>query len=155
MLRKETLCRKGAAKSPTIFHTQPPFMRTEGIRFIKSGDPRILPAGETKAIEGLRPPFSAHVRPTARRGRRCERGAPVQFLRPLLRHRLRRDGCTSDLSRCMSLLRLIRRRPRPRAGHDFASDQVVRGGPYRGSRSIPMPEESRRRIASRGGRYRG
>jgi hypothetical protein len=133
MLRKETLCTRGAAKSPAIFHPQPPFMRTEGIRFIKSGDPRILPAGETKAIEGLRPPFSAHVR-------RCERGAPVQFLRPLLRR----------LSRCMRLLQLIRGEPRPRTGHDFGSDQVVRGGPYRGSRSIPMPEESRRRIASRG-----
>src|SRR5579859_1582180 len=33
-----------------------------------------------KAMVGLRPSFSAHVRPTASRGRFGERGAPVQFL---------------------------------------------------------------------------
>jgi hypothetical protein len=33
-----------------------------------------------RAVVGLRPSFSAHVRPTARRGRCRERGAPVPFL---------------------------------------------------------------------------
>src|ERR1700733_10183648 len=32
-----------------------------------------------RAIVGLRPSFSAHVRPTASRGRRGEHGAPVRF----------------------------------------------------------------------------
>ena len=49
---------------------------------------RDLVMDEVKAIVGLRPSFSAHVRPTASRGGWGERGAPVPFPPTLLRSNL-------------------------------------------------------------------
>ena len=71
---------------------------------------------------GCAPSFSAHVRPTASRGRLGEHGAPVQGrgLRSLLQPQRRRWGCIQAETFCSRVLRLLRFIPPARLASDPA-----------------------------------